>query len=144
MLRKYAPSFIQRLDGSRLAPGAFVTHVEDQAARGTLVALAEEAVVLWANPPWMETIEVQSQPILAKSRKLNARWSAEVAEDLKTYHGIDVDDPSIVDIKCTANIDGSVEYEVEREEDHGINMFDQNFNGRVQRDVRRTSRTYRR
>lgn len=82
MLCKYAPSFIQRLDAGRLEPGAFVTHVEDQAARGTVVAMpsTRKVVVLWAQAPWMEHVKVESKPILPPSPPRRAKWSMHQAE----------------------------------------------------------------
>jgi hypothetical protein len=34
-------------------------------------------------------IKIQSTPIVASVKKLQVRWTAELAQDLNAYHGID-------------------------------------------------------
>lgn len=75
-------------------PGKPVRHKDDVDSYGTCISRRwiwddqpMQCEVLWSKQPRL--IQVRSTPIQATTRKLNVKWSAELAEDLGAFHGID-------------------------------------------------------
>lgn len=76
--------------GREPLPGSPVRHRDDKQSYGVCLSSESDGKhrVLWSKQPRVVDLNVQSVPINATSRKLNARWSAELAED-KMVYGID-------------------------------------------------------
>lgn len=75
-----------------IVPGSFVHHKEDPNSYGTCLSRRwgpndkpMQCEVLWSRQPKLIQVNVQSVPIQAQSRKLNAKWSAEQASDLYAH-----------------------------------------------------------
>lgn len=70
-------------------PGKWVKHVQDDKSYGLVVGrVGVDVSVLWSKSP-KGLVQVQVSSINAPARKLSARWSAEIADDLYGMYGID-------------------------------------------------------
>lgn len=102
----YVRAKLKHFESSResweLAPGDLVRHISrPETTVGTIVNTKFEEVggpytkervemydVIWGDhgPGEIEMTEIR-----AKSRKMNARWTPEIAQDINAFHGIDIE-----------------------------------------------------
>ena len=96
-------------DGSTLVVPSFESHVGDE-----------------GNSPTMPEIDIkiESVAVTAQSRKLKARWSPELAQDLNAYHSLDAE------VELTQILSEQVALEIDREilndlltQANGANLF---------------------
>ena len=72
-----------------LKPGDRVSHRLDNGIGMVIATGDKKTTILWSVEPFDPSlIKVQVQPILASTRKLQAKWSCETSEDLNAFYGM--------------------------------------------------------
>lgn len=87
IIRQHSTSRVYSIAGGGTArafcPGELVGHREDEKSLGMVVAsTTDDVTVLWSRLPvgTIDMMELQSEVIVAKSRRLKAKWKGSEAE----------------------------------------------------------------
>ena len=87
-------AYLQNVSAAQVTPQKQGTESDDEIAHGMATSIAElqEGFNGSQNNPWAEmSMRIDKQVVEAKSRQLKARYSIEVAQDLRAVHGMDAD-----------------------------------------------------